>query len=604
MFQLSKEQQKILESNGHLLITGGPGSGKTTISILKADKLVSTVLKPEQKVLFLSFARATVSRVIESINKNSSITLESKRYVDVDTFHSFFWRIIKAHGYLLSLPRDLSILTPPLEAVALSDIRNKFDSNKRLLDSELEEKNEQEKSELIRIAQEEGRIAFDLFAFFVDQLVSNSYKIRELITNAFPFIIIDEFQDTNTEQWSIIKKIGSVSTLIALADPEQRIYDFIGADPERIEHFRNEFNPLEFDLSHHNFRSKGQEILKFGNHVVQGSFDSSYKGIDLIGYPANKNQAFYILKLEVIKRWKKLIKSETTDWSLAILVPTKKMMRTVSDVLRKEQSNFPSIPHKTAVEMEGAILAVEIIAFLLQPPKTKYDFQEFVHHLIKFYQGKGGDSPTKTDINTSHQIKKRYDDAVEKWNQNKDIPKRSIIRSIKDVYEDCRKLEFTGNPEKDWILVRNKLEDGKDKRLQEVAREAKNIRLLNRGTRLRESLSEDWRENSKYLNALEVVQQSFVREHFATSMKPEKGIIVMNLHKAKGKQFDEVVIFEGWPRRANGKIVSNPDRILRGNNTDSGVKHAKYVFRVGITRAKLRTTIMTPKIDPCALLIS
>jgi len=586
------------------LITGGPGSGKTTISILKADKLVSSVLKPEQKVLFLSFARATVSRVIDSINENASIALESKRYIDVDTFHSFFWRIIKAHGYLLNLPRELSILTPPLEAVALSDIRNKYESKKNLSDSELEEKNKKEKSKLIRIAQEEGRIAFDLFAFFVDQLISNSHKIRELITNAFPFIIIDEFQDTNSEQWSIIKKIGSTSTLIALADPEQRIYDFIGADPERIDHFKNTFNPLEFDLSHHNFRSKGQDILKFGNHVVKGSFDSSYKGVHLIGYPANKNQAYYRLKLEVIKRWKKLIKSGTRDWSLAILVPTKKMMRTVSDVLRKEQSNFPSIPHSTAVEMEGAILAVEIISFLLQPPKAKYDFQEFVHHLIKFYQGKGGDSPTKTDINTSKQIKKRYDDAVEKWNQNKDISKRSIIRSIKDVYEDCRNLKFTGNPEKDWLLVRNKLEDGKDKRLQEVAREAKNIRLLNRGTRLRESLSEDWRENSEYLNALEIVQQSFVREHFATSMKPEKGIIVMNLHKAKGKQFDEVIIFEGWPRRANGKIVSNPDRILRGNNLNSGVKHAKYVLRVGITRAKLRTTIMTPKIDPCALLTS
>lgn len=69
MIYLTDTQRKILGANGHVLVKGGPGSGKTTVSILKAGMFARERLQHNQRVLFLSFARATVSRVLEAMDQ-------------------------------------------------------------------------------------------------------------------------------------------------------------------------------------------------------------------------------------------------------------------------------------------------------------------------------------------------------------------------------------------------------------------------------------------------------------------------------------------------------------------------------------------------------
>jgi DNA helicase-2/ATP-dependent DNA helicase PcrA len=140
MVDLTETQKEILQAEGHQLVTGGPGSGKTTVSILKAAKIAHEDLKPGQHILFLSFARATVSRVLEAIDEESAITREERRRIEVDTYHSFFWRILKTHGYLVGFPRRMTILTPPNEAIALSSVRSGYKTAKKLSDAEKAEK--------------------------------------------------------------------------------------------------------------------------------------------------------------------------------------------------------------------------------------------------------------------------------------------------------------------------------------------------------------------------------------------------------------------------------------------------------------------------------
>lgn len=600
--ELTEKQLEVLTSDGHLLVTGGPGSGKTTVSILKAAQITERDLKQQQKVLFLSFARASVSRVVEAIEQEQSISRETRRQIEVETYHSFFWRILKAHGYLIGLPRRLDILTPPAEAIALSAIRNGFEADSKLSEPEKKNKRNAELAERKRLATEEGCICFDLFASYVADLLHGSERLRRLLATMYPTIILDEFQDTNAEQWHVVKALGVCSKLIALADPEQRIFDFIGADPERLDHFRGAFKPIEIDFSDSNHRSAGTDIATFGNAILQGKFQQeSYIGVKLECFEPILPRAMTKLITTTYAARTRLVASQNPDWSLAILVPTKKLTRIVSDNFRNPPSGMQAINHNAIVELEGAILGSEIIAHLLQPDEVG-GFGVFVNLLCNYYQGKGGDRPTKEAFREADGLRKAY----EKWhaaqNAGKNPPGKSVLRATFEVFVAVHAIELTGDPDKDWRSVRAMLENGGCKRLKEVGAEVRNIRLLERGAQLRQDLAQDWRDSGSYSNALSIVQLAFVQEHFATSSKPESGVVVMNMHKAKGKQFDEVIIFEGWPRIVKGNIIANFDRIVRGNDPAEVNDGSRQNFRVSVTRGRQCTTILTPNVDPCVLL--
>jgi len=602
--EISERQREVMLANGHLLVVGGPGSGKTTISILKAGQFADRNLRLSQKVLFLSFARATISRVIEAIDSEKKIPREHKRRIDVETYHSFFWRLLKAHGYLVGLPRKLTLLAPPDEAVALSGIRAATPS--KATEEQKTERDNRLRTEQVRLAHEEGLVCFDLFAEYVGDILSRSQRIRRLVHTMYPVIILDEFQDTNREQWRIVKALGEFSTLVALADPEQRIYDFIGADPERLDHFKEAFHPVEVDLSSDNYRSAGTDITKFANDILSGDFrQAEYVGIDFATYEANEGQAMVSLVTNTYAARKRLINAGIVNWSLAILVPTKKMTRLVSDNFRSPPANMAAIRHSAIVEMEAAILGAEIVAFLMQPSSDENrSFERLIYLLRNYFHGKGGASPTSKDIKEAAGIIKAYEDMRQRELTGQQMKKRSVIGPLKSTYNAARAVVLTGNPDNDWKAIRSILEEGECVRLAALAKEVRNVRLLERGTQLRQLLSQDWRDNGTYTNALAITQQAFVKEHFATNSKRESGVVVMNMHKSKGKQFDEVIIFEGWPRIHRRKIVANPDRIVWNNLRENVNDQSRQNMRVSVTRGKRRTTILTPNSDPCLLLLS
>lgn len=600
--QLTEGQKSVLSAEGHLLVTGGPGSGKTTISIMKAAQIASSDIRPGQKILFLSFARATVSRVIEAIEQDRTINQEQKRKIEVDTYHSFFWQILKAHGYLLGLPRRLDILTPQSEAIALSKIRSQYP--KRNLTSEQKEQKElAEHAERYRLAHENGRLCFDYFASYVARLLSASNKLRKLLGTMYPVIILDEFQDTNDDQWAAVLELGKCSRLISLADPEQRIYEWLGADPERLNHFIEAFNPTALDLSTDNHRSAGTDIAKFGNDILHGKFrQKEYVGIEVDTFESIYHKAITKLITSVYSARTRLLSQRKPDWSLAILVPTKKMTRLVSEALHEPPAKMTPVSHSASIDMDAAILAAEIIAHLMQPPDEFSHLSTFVDLICNYFEGKGGNQPTQVALKEADRYRKAYAEYITKTLQGKTIRTTSVLVKTIEVLDLVRNCEFKGDPDSDWNSIRRILTNSSCRNMAEIAEEVRNIRLLVRGSNLRKDLANNWREYGSYKESLDIVRKSFIQEHFSKSSKPESGVVVMNMHKAKGKQFDEVIIFEGWPRWAGREIVANTDRIVRNNSKEHANNQARQNFRVSITRGKQKTTILTPFDDCCVLL--
>jgi DNA helicase II / ATP-dependent DNA helicase PcrA len=603
MVELTDTQKAIIATSGHLLVTGGPGSGKTTVAILKGAAIVDTALRPAQSILVLSFARATVARIVEAIDEDMAISPEVKRRIDVDTYHAFFWRILRTHGYLVGLPRRLSLVTPPNEAIALSAIRRLYKAESKLTEPQKLEKHTKEAAERTRLAEAEGRICFSSFAPYVGRLLHASNKVRRLMSAAFPFVILDEFQDTSAAQWHVVEALGVGSTLIALADPEQRIFEFAGAEAKRLQQFKDTFHPSVFDLKTENHRSKGTDIATFGNDILKGTFTkTAYGGIRFGVFEANANQALSSLHSQTLQAKRRCLKVGKKNWTVAVLVPTKRMTRQVSDAFRAPLGTMPAISHSAAVDMEGAILAAEFLAFLLQQIPGLAGQKQCVELICAFFRGRDGEAPSKANLLEADAIQSAFDRCAARAVAGAPAPVKSIYHAIRAAVDVTGGLTLTGDPDSDWLSIRQVLEGSGCPRRVEMAAEVRNIRLLDRGTQLRQVLSADWRAHGAYPNALAITRQAFVHEHFATAGRPERGVIVMNMHKAKGKQFDEVIIFEGWPRYASRKIVSNPDRIVRNNVRAADMGQARQNFRVSVTRAKVQTTILTPKNDPCVLL--
>jgi DNA helicase-2/ATP-dependent DNA helicase PcrA len=102
-------------------------------------------------------------------------------------------------------------------------------------------------------------------------------------------------------------------------------------------------------------------------------------------------------------------------------------------------------------------------------------------------------------------------------------------------------------------------------------------------------MNELWRRHANYIGVEDAVKDALLQEYLSAAIRPTRGVSVMTIHKSKGKEFSEVLLYED-PYQG---------RYVRLNATANDIAQARLALRVGVTRAMFRSLILTPRNEPC-----
>lgn len=558
----------LLDAQGHAVVVGSAGCGKTTVALRKAALTIQSGMRDRhQRVLFLSFANATVDRIAE--HAASQLGRDNRRRLEVGTYHSFAWSILRSHGYLLGAPRGVRIMSQAEQ--------NSFRSHLDSPDADL-------KAEFLRQFQLLGHVRFDDFAALSNRILTENPTLLRAYTSAYPLIVLDEFQDTTDDQWDLVKTLGWQSRLIALGDPDQRIYDFVeGASDTRFADFTAEFDPIEIDLSAWNWRSPGSSITRFGRDILRGQLEGTYDEVRLArsDYPP-----LVTLKSEVLKALLRL--RESGGGTLAILTPTNNLSARVYEYISaaQQQPAFPALQIDIHAGKEEGYAALIFIATILQISEQAEDRHALACDAMAHYLRTKSDKLT----NTARTLATKLEGYGARLRSGATV-KVKIVAALRSVVEYSLDHGRTGHVLGDYLTLVSSLAASDAPELVSMAAAARMLNFVTRGSEIESSLAGIWRATGSYIDAREVMHAAVLQYQLTSSKRGNRDLIVMTIHRAKGREFDEVIVYE-----------EKHTPLLRPNPTQRDLDSARYALNVAVTRAKTRATLITPRREPSPLL--
>ena len=285
------DQQKaaVTAENGSVLVLAGAGSGKTRVLTTRIAWLLSIGKVSSQEILAVTFTNKAAKEMLLRIGSMLPYNL---RGMWVGTFHGLCNRMLRYHHEQAALPESFQIL----------DMQDQLSSIKRLmknLNVDTDKIVPRQVQKFINSAKDEGlrpdniddpngfnRDYISLYEAYNSQcqkegvvdfgelllrsleLLRRSESIRKHYQSRFKHILVDEFQDTNSLQYSWLKLLSSKSTnVLAVGDDDQSIYAFRGANVANMQYFEKEFNVSEIIRLEQNYRSHGY-ILDAANALI------------------------------------------------------------------------------------------------------------------------------------------------------------------------------------------------------------------------------------------------------------------------------------------------------------------------------------------------
>jgi len=594
----NKQKEAVLETEGPCLVIAGAGSGKTKVLTHKIAYLIAEKNIAPWNILAITFTNKAANEMKERIEK---LVGDVAKDIWMGTFHSICVRILRK--YIDRIGFDSSFLifdtsdqrTLVKECLKVLNVDDKMFTDRSVLAEISNAKNEMldpnqysskyaadfrraKIGEIYALYQkrlkENNAIDFDDIINYTIKILTENEDALEYYTEKFKYVLVDEYQDTNKAQFTLVTILASrYGNITVVGDNDQGIYSFRGADISNILNFEKDFPGTKIIKLEQNYRCTGN-ILKAANAVIknneakydkklwtendEGNLPCIYQGDD------EYDEARYIV--EQINHLKTEEYFKYSDY--AILYRMNSQSRAIEDILRRED-----IPYKIIgglkfyerKEIKDAISYLRLIANTSDNISLKRIINEPKRGIGKTSLDNIEEISYQAGISMYEVIKN-----AEQYGLNRVFANsREFIELIEEMRSKKEELEISELIK----LVLNKSGYTKALELENTVEAESRIQNLDELLTVAMEFEEEFAENS--LNDfLESITLSSDIDNLEES---EESVTLMTLHSAKGLEFPAVFlvgmeegIFPGY------KSIGEPKEL----------EEERRLFYVGITRAK------------------
>ena len=356
--------------DGPSLVIAGAGSGKTRVLTYKIAYLLSQGMKP-WSIMALTFTNKAAREMKERIGKLVGDDLAQHLYMG--TFHSIFSRILRAEAEHIGFNNNFtiydesdsrSLLKAIIKEMGLDDkaykpaavhARNSMAKNNLLTaeaydsDPAILEQNKRAKMPAIgkiyvayvQRCRQANAMDFDDLLMLTFQLFRDHEEIRQKYAGRFDYILVDEYQDTNHVQMSIVMQLCKEKLRVcAVGDDSQSIYSFRGANIDNILNYQKQLPGTQLFKLEQNYRST-QTIVEAANSLIHHNrnqiqkevFSKNDKGEKILYKPAYSDKEEALIVAKNIQRIKR--QDDCGYDQFAILYRTNAQSRSFEEEFRK-----------------------------------------------------------------------------------------------------------------------------------------------------------------------------------------------------------------------------------------------------------------------------
>jgi len=287
-----RQKEAVLHEGSPLLILAGAGSGKTKTLTYKAAHLVHTGKASPEQILLVTFTNKAAQEM-----RNRVVKVTGQYLPSVGTFHSMSCRILRTHGREIGIEPEFVIYDAGDQEDLVKAISREMELDpKRYKPKSLVTAISQTKQEMVdagtysnlargqfqeivaRVYLEYQKRMAKYKALDFDDLLSNSVSLLQAnnetlkyYQDKFRYVFVDEYQDTNTAQYTFTKLIAKANRgLVVVGDASQSIYKWRGADYRNILKLRQDYSDLKEIRLERNYRST-QTILDAAHGVISNN---------------------------------------------------------------------------------------------------------------------------------------------------------------------------------------------------------------------------------------------------------------------------------------------------------------------------------------------